>query len=105
MTVVKNIMTIKETLETNLSRGSIPTAVKTNTRSDLLQGIANPDLLVANMICARLGIRDSKYIIRLGRFIEESWLDLEICDKQIDNILEEIKKIHQEYITKDKMIY
>lgn len=90
---------IKEILEKNLSKGSIPSCCKTDTRPDLdYQKIGSPDLLVANILCGEFHIDDPNIIANIGLFIAQSWVDIEINEQQIEDITNEFVQIYKDLL-------
>lgn len=66
--------------------------------------IASVDLLVANMICGVLQMKDINLVIELGKFIQNQWTDLEFSDENAESVFEKTISMWKEYNSDENMI-
>jgi hypothetical protein len=59
--------------------------------------IASVDLLVANMICGVLQMKDINLVIELGKFIQSQWTDLEFSDENAEIVFSKTISMWKEY--------
>lgn len=85
----------------NLSSHHVTMGVKVNNE---YYEIASVNILVANMICGTLQMKDINLVIELGKFIEDQWTDLEFSNENAEKVFEKIVSMWKEYNSQENIM-